>query len=269
MSSPQPTQPPPPLRCEQCRYDLTGLKITDNCPECGTPVEASLPNDILGTPYQQRPCWRSWIKTAWLGWRHHDQFMHSISPRAARLFRADSRSLLALILTFIGPSTAVWIVMLIIAWRENNHARNRLHFSETLTFGSIMLPVYTAIIIIAFYTIRLLSISIALIVSRTAGLDAPRRTFARAASQQCAIPATAMLIVAVLTAVIGRCLGLPFELAGHNQISMINFGFWLFLSVLIAIASFASALVGPAICLRHRRGWNLPGAEVRLTTQDE
>ena len=30
------------LRCVQCGYNLTGLTIGGNCPECGTPIEVSL-----------------------------------------------------------------------------------------------------------------------------------------------------------------------------------------------------------------------------------
>ncbi len=41
------------LLCEHCGYDLAGLTRTDNCPECGTPIAASLPEHRTGTPWQR------------------------------------------------------------------------------------------------------------------------------------------------------------------------------------------------------------------------
>jgi hypothetical protein len=36
---PEPSAPPTSsINCWKCGYDLRGLQVTDNCPECGTPV---------------------------------------------------------------------------------------------------------------------------------------------------------------------------------------------------------------------------------------
>lgn len=43
------------FRCEACGYDLRGLPVTENCPECGRPIRSSLPQSHPGSPWQQRP----------------------------------------------------------------------------------------------------------------------------------------------------------------------------------------------------------------------
>lgn len=45
---------PDAMLCERCGYDLAGLTRADNCPECGLPIEASLPGSHPGAPWQQR-----------------------------------------------------------------------------------------------------------------------------------------------------------------------------------------------------------------------
>lgn len=60
---------PDALLCEHCGYDLAGLTRADNCPECGTPIAASLPENRTGTPWQ-RGEHRAWVRTAWVVLRH-------------------------------------------------------------------------------------------------------------------------------------------------------------------------------------------------------
>lgn len=58
------------LLCENCGYDLAGLTRADNCPECGTPIAASLPENRTGTPWQRGDSHEPWFLTLGLMIRH-------------------------------------------------------------------------------------------------------------------------------------------------------------------------------------------------------
>src|SRR6266550_4420094 len=51
------------VNCHHCGYDLRTLRVTANCPECNTPVRASLRGDQLAFADPQ------WLKTVALGAR--------------------------------------------------------------------------------------------------------------------------------------------------------------------------------------------------------
>jgi hypothetical protein len=42
------------LLCEECGYEIGGLAREGACPECGGPIENSLPERRHGSPWQQR-----------------------------------------------------------------------------------------------------------------------------------------------------------------------------------------------------------------------
>ncbi len=54
------------LLCESCGYDIASLSPSGNCPECGSPIGASLPAHRRGSPWQVRPTLTSWALTNYL-----------------------------------------------------------------------------------------------------------------------------------------------------------------------------------------------------------
>jgi hypothetical protein len=51
------------LLCETCGYVIQGLPLEGNCPECGVPIERSLPANRDGSAWQRRPSIGTWIST--------------------------------------------------------------------------------------------------------------------------------------------------------------------------------------------------------------
>lgn len=52
------------LLCERCGYVVEGLDPAGNCPECGKPIAESLPEQRVGTAWQQAPSLRTYLLTA-------------------------------------------------------------------------------------------------------------------------------------------------------------------------------------------------------------
>ncbi len=82
------------LLCEKCGYVVEGLDQAGVCPECGKPIEESLPQRRVGTPWQQQPGFKSLIKTWWMTLRHPKRTldvmrfddMLPLTPLSATLF---------------------------------------------------------------------------------------------------------------------------------------------------------------------------------------
>lgn len=51
------------LLCERCGYVLDGIGPARECPECGSPIDASRPERRAGTPWQRGPSWASLLRT--------------------------------------------------------------------------------------------------------------------------------------------------------------------------------------------------------------
>lgn len=51
------------MLCKTCGYPLDDVRNEPACPECGTPLAASLPAARIGSPWQQRPSIGSWRST--------------------------------------------------------------------------------------------------------------------------------------------------------------------------------------------------------------
>ncbi|MAY74939.1 MAG: hypothetical protein CMJ31_09555 [Phycisphaerae bacterium] len=51
------------LLCERCGYVIEGLDRSGACPECGKPIEESLPERRVGSEWQQSSTAISWLRT--------------------------------------------------------------------------------------------------------------------------------------------------------------------------------------------------------------
>lgn len=60
------------LLCERCGYRLEGIDPAPGapCPECGTPIDESLPARRTGSAWQRKPGFRAWLNTNWTTLRH-------------------------------------------------------------------------------------------------------------------------------------------------------------------------------------------------------
>jgi len=94
MPKPTPWKDEYTLLCEQCGYVVEGLDHAGVCPECGKPIEESLPERRVGTPWQQKPGVRALVRTWWMTLRHPIRTLDvmqfedtlPLSPLSATLF---------------------------------------------------------------------------------------------------------------------------------------------------------------------------------------
>ena len=80
--------------CEHCGYHLDGLFIDGAgiCPECGTPIAASIRAGHPGSPAQRRLTARTWFQTGWLVLRRPRQAFDQMLLRrrsAGELYAAN------------------------------------------------------------------------------------------------------------------------------------------------------------------------------------
>lgn len=69
------------LLCERCGYVIEGLPRAGDCPECGKPIEESLPGRRTGTAWQQRPRIARLPATWWRSIRHPYRTLDTMRPQ--------------------------------------------------------------------------------------------------------------------------------------------------------------------------------------------
>ena len=119
------------LLCERCGYVIEGLDTTGNCPECGKPIEESLPERRVGTPWQQSSGFRSLLKTWWMTLRHPLRTLDVIRFE-------ESRSMGLLHTTLLLPTGLSWL-MIIIEFLPNTHFVNWLMLASFLLVAALIL----------------------------------------------------------------------------------------------------------------------------------
>jgi hypothetical protein len=80
MPKPTPWEDEYTLLCERCGYVLEGLDQSSVCPECGKPIAESLPERRIGTPWQQKPGFKSLVRTWWMTLRHPKKILDMATP---------------------------------------------------------------------------------------------------------------------------------------------------------------------------------------------
>lgn len=96
--------------CETCGYILSGLRQTDNCPECGTPISKSHPDQRVGSPWQQNGATPATIKAVLI---HPGRVFETVKPDLEQsrelkhlcIFGAGLATSLAIVLVYFGQST--------------------------------------------------------------------------------------------------------------------------------------------------------------------
>ena len=102
---------PPPLRCERCRYDLTGLKRNAHCSECGRIVASSLPDRHPGSEFQQSPSLRSWFRISQFAWRTTGDWRNTLRPSAKNIGRLELFNLIVAAVLFCVTVGFAWFVI--------------------------------------------------------------------------------------------------------------------------------------------------------------
>ncbi|MCC5824318.1 MAG: hypothetical protein LAT64_13865 [Phycisphaerales bacterium] len=119
--------------CQHCRYDLTGLRVEDRCPECGEPV-----------------------------WSDIEARVQSLIPSYARFETSFYAALLALLMSFacgpFGVLMAVWaLIQSWMAVRDRGHGVRPVH-ARNMPFVSLILSAIALLISIAAGVMFLLAI---------------------------------------------------------------------------------------------------------------
>lgn len=92
------------LLCERCGYILEDLDQALPCPECGKPIVESLPERRVGTPWQQKPGFKSLLQTWWMAVRHPFLLLDNQKTSHPR-----SLSIITITLASIASSLGWWL----------------------------------------------------------------------------------------------------------------------------------------------------------------
>lgn len=122
------------LLCERCGYIIEGLPVAGVCPECGLPIEQSLPSRRQGSPMQRRHGFGPLLLTSWLVLRHPLRTLDSMS-----VSKPPVRALLLMAALPIGQLLGVGVLLLLEL--ERRTASGAASWSPGSVIGSMALGI--------------------------------------------------------------------------------------------------------------------------------
>ncbi|MGJ8635234.1 MAG: hypothetical protein ACSHX5_00110 [Phycisphaerales bacterium] len=98
------------LLCERCGYILEDLDQSLPCPECGKPISESLPERRVGTPWQQKRTFKTFMHTWWVTIRKPKSTLDTMSFNESEYNDLAAYSCIATHLVPIGTTLALLLI---------------------------------------------------------------------------------------------------------------------------------------------------------------